>query len=159
MNSELTKLIEEALGGGRGTTGLVLILLSWIAGIFGAFLGSYFNAELQKDVYYKTEILLPRLEAYKTLWNLTYGVRPTRQERITEEEKSKLNNELTAWYYECGNGIFLSLKTGKLWRSARRSLSNQSDDQIQNEFSSLRTQLKRDIKVYGKQAARIELGT
>jgi hypothetical protein len=45
MNSELTKLIEEALGGGRGTTGLVLILLSWIAGIFGAFLGSYFNVQ------------------------------------------------------------------------------------------------------------------
>ena len=67
------------------------------------------KSQLQEDLYYKTQILAPRLEAYKQLWALTYVVRPTREGSLTMEEKTALRDRLTSWYYESGNGICLSL--------------------------------------------------
>ena len=117
-----------------------------------------FKSQLQEDLYYKTQILVPRLEAYRRLWQLTYVVRPTREDRLPEDEKKALGDALTSWYYESGDGICLSLEAGRLWRSARNSLTGQSDEKIKDEFSSLKTQLKKDIKVYGEREAGIELG-
>lgn len=117
------------------------------------------KACLQEDLSYKIEVLLPRLDAYKTLWELTYIVRPTRKDRIKDEEKAKLEEDLTSWYYKNGQGIFLSLEAGRLWRSARRSLSSDSDEEIKEAFSALKTQLKTEIKVYGELDAVTELGT
>jgi hypothetical protein len=116
------------------------------------------RTKLQEDLYYRTEVLLPRLEAYKLLWELTYVVRPTRKDAITQQEKENLRTELTRWYYEKGYGICLSLEAGILWRDARNSLVDQSDDKVKDKFSALRTQLKKDIKVYGELEANFELG-
>lgn len=116
------------------------------------------KSQLQEDLYYRTQILTPRLEAYKRLWALTYPVRPTRKDRLTEDEKSTLRDALTGWYYEHGDGICLSLEAGRIWRSARNSLTQDPDEKIKDEFSALKTQLKKDIKVYGEREAEIELG-
>jgi hypothetical protein len=117
------------------------------------------KSQLQEDLYYRTQILSPRLEAYKRLWALTYPARPTRTDSLTKEEKRALRDALTRWYYENGDGICLSLEAGRMWRSARNSLEEQADKKIKDEFSSLKTQLKKDIKVYGEREAEIELGT
>jgi len=117
------------------------------------------QASLTEDIQFKTRTLLPRLEAYKSLWAMTYVVRPTRKEPITDREKIQLGDDMTAWYYDTGNGIFLSLEAGKLWRTARRSLSTADDKVITEAFSALHTQLKLDIRVYGLVEAGTELGT
>jgi hypothetical protein len=77
---------------------------------------------------------------------------------LTPDEKKALGDALTRWYYETGDGICLSLEAGRLWRRARNSLADQSDEKIRDEFSALKTQLKKDIKVYGEREAEIELG-
>ena len=117
-----------------------------------------FESDLAEKIQVKIEILLPRIESYKSLWALTYTVRPTRTEPITDSEKSQLEKDMTNWYYNLGNGLFLSTEAGKLWRQARRSLTTESDDLIKAKFSSLRTQLKLDTSVYGKEDADIQLG-
>ena len=116
------------------------------------------QASLQEDVYYKTEIFLPRLEAYKALWELTFVVRPTRKEPLSQGEKDGLRHDMTVWYYKSGYGICLSLKGGRLWRIARHSLARGSDRKIKCAFSALKTCLKEDIKVYGELDAKTELG-
>jgi hypothetical protein len=119
-----------------------------------------FQSSLTEAVQFKTGILLPRIEAYKSLWAMTYVVRPTRKDLIADFEKTKLGEDMTAWYYNAGNGIFLSTEAGELWRTARSSLSNLDDDKIiKDAFSDLRTQLKIDIRVYGEVEAEKELGT
>ena len=117
------------------------------------------ESTLAEDVQFKTEILLPRINAYKTLWAMTYVVRPTQEEPITDAEKAQLIEDMTAWYYTIGNGIFLSLEAGKLWRQARRSLSSGEDKAIKKIFGTLRTQIKIDIRVYGLKEAEKEIGT
>lgn len=117
-----------------------------------------FESTLTENVQFKTEILLPRLEAYKSLWAMTYIVRPTREEPITDAEKIQFTEEMTAWYYKLGNGIFLSLEAGSLWRQARRSLATEDDEAIKESFKTLRTQIKLDIKVYGTEEAGTEIG-
>jgi hypothetical protein len=118
-----------------------------------------FQSSLTEAVQFKTGILLPQIEAYKSLWAMTYVVRPTRKDLIADFEKTKLGEDMTAWYYNAGNGIFLSTKAGELWRTARSSLSNLDDKMIKGAFSDLRTQLKIDIRVYGEVEAETELGT
>lgn len=118
-----------------------------------------FESILAEDVQFKVEILLPRIEAYKSLWAMTFVVRPTRKEPITEAEKTQLTEDMTDWYYKTGNGIFLSLEAGKLWRQARRSLSTDDNEATKKVFSTLRTQIKIDIRVYGLEEAETEIGT
>jgi hypothetical protein len=117
------------------------------------------QATLTQDVQFRIETLLPRLEAYKSLWAMTYVVRPTRNESITEPEKAKLREDMGSWYYNAGNGIFLSLDAGKRWRAARSSLEKLDDDKIKLAFSRLRTQLKVDIQVYEALDAETDLGS
>jgi len=117
------------------------------------------QASLDEDVQFKTGVLLPRLDAYRSLWSMTYVVRPTRKDPILDQEKVQLEADMTTWYYHSGNGIFLSLEAGKLWRAARRTLSSPDDKTIKDAFSELRTRLKLDIKVYGPVEASTELGT
>ncbi len=118
-----------------------------------------FESDLTEKVQVKIEILLPRIEAYKLLWALTYMVRPTRTEAVTDSEKNQIDEEMTKWYYNFGNGIFLSTEAGKLWRQARSSLVTDTDDVIKDKFSSLRTQIKLDVSVYGQEEAETELGS
>ena len=116
------------------------------------------TSQLHEDLYYKTEILPPRLEAYRRLWALTSVVRPSRNDHLTNDERRELRNALTNWYYDNGDGICLSLAAGRAWRDARNCLLEDPDEKIRDTFSSLKTQLKADIKVYGEREAGIELG-
>ena len=117
------------------------------------------ETEFGESLHYRTEILFPRLEAYKTLWAATEIVRPTREEAITAEEKKKLRQTLTSWYYDKGNGIFLSFEAGRHFREARAALDEKTDGEIKRLFSMLRETLKSDVRVYEEADAKVDLGT
>jgi hypothetical protein len=108
------------------------------------------KSQLQKDVSFATQVFTPRLTAYTSLWAKTYPARFARVQPVTAEERAMFKDELTRWYYEGGNGIFLSPEATELWFKARDTLSGeQSEEQMRRAFSDLRSRLKNDIEAYG----------
>ena len=94
-----------------------------------------------------TEILIPRLEAYKRLWEISESVNSANGSLDTAA-KANIIADLNAWYFEEGNGIFLSNEASDSFKIAIRSLKNASLNDAKVRFSELRVQLKNDIALY-----------
>lgn len=94
-----------------------------------------------------TEILVPRLEAYKRLWEISETVTDIKSQFDTAD-KETIINELNSWYFEDGNGIFLSTEASECFRKAIRALKKSNINDIKSRFSDLRIQLKNDVSVY-----------
>ena len=94
-----------------------------------------------------TEILIPRIEAYKRLWEISETVTDVKSQFDTAD-KETIINELNSWYFEDGNGIFLSTEASESFRKAIRALKKSNINDIKSRFSDLRIQLKNDISVY-----------
>ena len=94
-----------------------------------------------------TEILIPRIEAYKRLWEISETVNNI-ENQFDTADKETIINDLNSWYFEEGNGIFLSTDASESFRKAVRSLKKSNINDIKSRFSDLRIQLKNDIAVY-----------
>jgi uncharacterized protein YoxC len=94
-----------------------------------------------------TEILVPRLEAYKRLWEISETVNNI-ENQFDTADKETIIKELNSWYFEEGSGIFLSTEASESFRKAIRSLKKSNINDIKSRFSDLRIQLKNDIAVY-----------
>lgn len=94
-----------------------------------------------------TEILIPRIEAYKRLWEMTESVINI-ENQFDTADKETIINELKSWYFEEGNGIFLSTDASESFRKAVRALKKSNMTDITSRFSDLRIQLKNDVAVY-----------
>lgn len=94
-----------------------------------------------------TEILIPRIEAYKRLWEISETVTGSK-DRLDSADKETIINELNSWYFEDGNGIFLSSEASESFRKVIRALKKSNINDIKSRFSDLRIQLKNDISVY-----------
>jgi hypothetical protein len=112
------------------------------------------RSQIQEIAQYRAGFIGPQLVAYQSLWAKTEPVRPTRAEPLTSEDRATLNAELTRWYYEAGNGVCLSLLAGRKWMAARKTLTDSASDAlVKAAFSTLRTQLKVDLHIYGPEEA------
>lgn len=94
-----------------------------------------------------TEILIPRLEAYKRLWEISESV-SSASDNLDATEKMNIIADLNAWYFEEGNGIFLSNEASDIFKIAIRTLKNAALTDAKARFSELRVQLKNDIALY-----------
>ena len=94
-----------------------------------------------------TEILIPRVEAYKSLWEISENV-VNFENQFDTADKETIISELKSWYFEDGNGIFLSTEANESFRKAVRALQKANMNDIQSRFSDLRIQLKNDSAVY-----------
>jgi hypothetical protein len=94
-----------------------------------------------------TEILIPRLEAYKRLWEISETINNA-SGSLDADAKTNIIADLNAWYFEEGNGIFLSNEASDIFKIALRSLKNASLNDAKARFSELRVQLKNDIALY-----------
>ena len=108
----------------------------------------------------RVRILFPQLAAYRKLWALTLPASPSRMNAPEMRERLQLQSVLRDWYYEDGNGIFLSKEARALLVDAKDKLS---DDNIAfavivRKLSDLRGQLKNDIGVYGKEDLKQDSG-
>ena len=102
------------------------------------------NEELARS----TEILIPRLEAYKGLWEITETISNAATESLDNSAKTNVLRDMQAWYFEEGNGLFLSTEASDSYRKAIRALKKSHINDIKARFSDLRTQLKNDLAIY-----------
>ena len=94
-----------------------------------------------------TEILIPRLEAYKQLWEITESIHDI-SGSLEPAVKDNILADLNAWYFENGNGLFLSSNASDILRTAIRAMNTASLSDAKARFSELRVQLKNDIGLY-----------
>jgi hypothetical protein len=133
------EVIAAMIGGGFG-------LVASVLSIWATVVAHNVRREMQ------VKILEPQLEAYRKLWALMDVASPTLVKEWSREERGTLEAKLRAWYYEKGNGIFLSRESRAFLVEAKKSLLDAkiASDAIRGTLSNLRSQLKNDIGVYGK---------
>jgi hypothetical protein len=116
-----------------------------------------------------------RIDGYRKLWALMLVARPSRIEApennpLTQKEALSLLDEMTTWYFDDGNGMFLPHETQAMFVQAEialmrygretyptipiRQAATPEDDarRVMRNLSLLRSQMKRDIKIYGVSA-------
>jgi hypothetical protein len=101
----------------------------------------------------QVKLLEPQLVAYRKLWAMMGVASPSLTGELTEDERTSLEGKFRDWYYESGNGIFMSVQSRKLLVDAKKHLLNFQIKSvpIRTELSNLRSQMKNDIGVYGKE--------
>ena len=133
-------IVIAIIAGGFGLLGTVLSILATIT-------ANNVRREMQ------VKLLEPQLEAYRKLWSLMDIASPSLTNEFTEDERRNLEDKLRAWYYEAGNGIFLSVESRALLVEAKQYLLDVAipASKIRAKLSALRSQMKNDIGVYGKE--------
>lgn len=129
-----------------------------ILAIGALIIGYWINRRLERDKAdesIRQKIAESRAATYLSLWQLTAEVDAIDHEPVTPEKVEQLLNKVTSWYYQQGNGLYLSHQATKLFLEAREMLKGPSPDvtTIKSGFSRLRTQMKQDIGVYTDQQA------
>lgn len=122
-------------------------------------IGYWLNRRLEhdkSDESIRQQIAESRAATYLSLWQLTAEIDAVDGKSMTPEAIEKLLDKVTTWYYQKGNGLYLSHQATTLFLECRGMLKKASLDvaQIKSGFSRLRTQLKQDIGVYDDQQAR-----
>ncbi|MEM7208867.1 MAG: hypothetical protein AAF434_13675 [Pseudomonadota bacterium] len=137
---------------------LLVIVDKLLIGILILIVGLWINRKLheykiglEENVGTRVRIAERRLPSYRKLWELTGPTTRARDKQLSMVERRELYKALCGWYYESGNGIFLSNNTRELYLDSRESLINDnvSDEEITRIFSSLRTEIKNEIGIYG----------
>jgi len=142
---------------------LITIVDKLLIGILVLIVGFWFKARLERlkgQLQLGRAIAPKRASAYGELWQLTEPLSPSRPDEISLEEREKLRETLTSWYYDKGNALYLSLNASDLFLKGRRLLAKESTaraKEVTDAFSSLRTQMKVDIGVYSDKDAKVQL--
>ncbi len=136
----------------------LLIIDKALIGVLLLIVGLWINRKLhvykiglEESVGTRVRIAERRLPSYRKLWEITQPTTRARKSDLSMEERKELYDKLCIWYYEKGNGIFLSNETRDLYLSAREDLLKKaiSNDDITETFSQLRTEIKNEIGIYG----------
>lgn len=129
--------------------GPVLGLLGTVLSIWASLIAHNVRNEMQ------VKLVQPQLDAYRKLWSLMAIASPAMPERLKDKNnRVRLEEQLRSWYYTDGNGIFLSKKSRAIFVEAKDLLKDSSDAEVETitkKLSKLRSQLKNDIGVYGKE--------
>ncbi|MEL6866167.1 MAG: hypothetical protein AAFP19_17190 [Bacteroidota bacterium] len=138
---------------GIGQDLFITVLDKGLLALIALLVGFYFNRLLQerkaRDSMLET-ITAQRVKAYQRLWEATKVAEFAREQEISETEKKDLSNKLTEWYYKDGGAMFLSFDATKSYGKAKEVLVNPQSSlyEVKKAFSDIRTQLKKDLKVY-----------
>ena len=149
----------------------------WITAVTAliALLLSLFNTYTLVRREMRLGLIAPRLEAYRKLWKHMDLAAPSRcledpakdiddesndvKQTLTKEDLETIDCDLRSWYYQegdGGNGIFLSNKSSKIYRTALKAVLDASEDDKESTkavvtcLSDLRSRTKKDIAVYGR---------
>ena len=63
-----------------------------------------------------------QVDAYMALWKITAIAAHTRTTLLDQAEQQKLYNEMTRWYHDDANGIFVSVRTRNLFLAYQHNL-------------------------------------
>jgi hypothetical protein len=113
-----------------------------------------------------------QVDSYLRLWTLTASATPERTTPLDRMERQRLYEEMMRWYFDCGDGIFVSSVTRDLFVGVRsnlvcpvdlirptvlaRQLADMADAEAERrrgcvsirQASLLRTQLKTDLALH-----------
>ncbi|TVZ41905.1 hypothetical protein P886_1256 [Alteromonadaceae bacterium 2753L.S.0a.02] len=137
---------------------IVILIDKLLIGILILIVGLWINRKLhdyrvglEENVGTRVRIAERRLPSYRKLWEITQPTSRAREQALTPQERKELYVALWQWYYEAGNGIFLSNETRELYLDAREALIRESTENsdIIKLFSGLRTAIKNEIGIYG----------
>lgn len=135
-----------------GTLGTSDVLVGLLA-LFGTVLTVLATIHVQSlRRQRQAQTLEPQLKAYRTLWALTRAASPSSERQLSLEERRVLADKLLDWYYEEGQGIFLSNAARRQFTYTRIRLLKDTVPQVEIviDISRLRSHLKNDIGVYGR---------
>jgi hypothetical protein len=126
-----------------------------------ALVGLYLAYNLRR--HQNLKIAEQRIGAYSGLWEIMELAQPTRLKQsggvrpLSPTEARTLGEHMTAWYYKSGNGMMLTNDTKEMYVNAKDRLVDYSwrsetcdfGEQLIHDLSILRTQMKRDLNIYG----------
>lgn len=69
-----------------------------------------------------------QVDAYMDLWKITAIAAHTRTTPLDHGERQKLYSEMTRWYHDDANGIFVSMRTRNLFLAYQQDLMCSIDD-------------------------------
>jgi len=155
-------------------------LLDIIVTLFLGLVGLYLTHNFRRQVKQKTAD--GRMKSYSELWEITGLARPTRTKAwhaeelkgpLTPDERRNLYIDLTRWYYQNGNGMFLGDTTRRMYLITKDNLICPDEaldppklyeilEQLPEEkrieqrghfsirqLSLLRARMRADLEVYG----------
>lgn len=110
--------------------------------------GYFVNRRLEQDKAdegIRQKVAEARADAYKALWTLTSALKSRLDELsdddVPQSDAQRLRQKLTTWYYDLGNGLYLSHPAASLFMHGLVLLEQPSVSrkQIKNHLSELRT--------------------
>jgi hypothetical protein len=147
----------------------VVTILATVVGVVLTGAGLYFAYNHRRQV--QLQITETRLKAYAGLWSMMEVAAPMRTPNggsLSAEERLRLFDHMTAWYFTGGNGMMLESVTREIYLRAKQNLvcpdekleppdarastklsEKERGDLSINQLSLLRSQMKTDIEVYG----------
>lgn len=125
-----------------------------------AIIGYFLNRRLERDKAnegIRQKVAEARALAYLGLWQMTAKIDKLDAAAFTDATAVSLLDEVTNWYYQQGNGLYLSHPATRLFLAARSTLKATPPNivTIKSAFSQMRTQLKQDIGVYSDRETRL----
>ena len=129
---------------------LIAALLSGTFALVAAILSAVTTARINSIRRgLQVEIAVPRIEAYRNLWDLTR--RASAATPASQDERNALEGGLFAWYFTAGQGIFLSDRSRDILHGLQAQLRNQDIDWdiIKAAYGTLRLSLKDDVGIFG----------
>src|SRR5262245_30192179 len=90
------------------------------ATLFLGLVGLWFANSYRRRV--KIQLVERQLDAYVRLWRITETVNPDRTMPFEASERSDLYQRLVKWYFEDGDGVFLSAGARDLYVAVRTNL-------------------------------------
>jgi hypothetical protein len=150
------------------TTEWINIAVTAVLGVVGLYVAHSIRRQVQAKVAEK------RFDSYGKLWAELKVASPLRRVTgegpLSQDERRKLYDKLTDWYYEGGNGMLLSKETRTIYLAAKENLicgadalrpaslqkqvrASDDPDAVRGwasirQFSLLRTAMRGDIAIY-----------
>ena len=110
-------------------TDLADIGVKLVLGVAGLYFVNSLGRKSRQEI--QAKVADERFEAYAALWfetRVAAGIRTlTGEGPLTQAERKELAENLTAWYYDKGNGMLLSEDTRKIFLEAKHNLIRQAD--------------------------------
>ena len=133
------------------------VLLAILLAMIGLWINrklSEYKSNLEHSLQSKMLLAESRLPSFTKLWQKTAPTSPTRDNKLDDNERKKLDSSLRDWYFENGNGLYLTTDLRDVYLNARESLKmistdSKSEEEITKRFTKLRTDLKNEIGIYG----------
>ncbi len=125
---------------------IIVPIVSFFAGLLSKW---FLQSQKARDDTLRS-LAARRAESLRSLWSLTMPFAVGSTGALDKEKRRAADTGFRKWYYEDGGALFLSWKGTRRYFLALDVLRDESSrkEALEEVFSQLRTQLKRDCGIY-----------